>query len=583
VFENGEEGMSSTKLPWLRQRKGSPEVPLKPPIQIGALSNGEVFRADTPDSDRTQRLILEKADEGARRLGIDRREFLASSMGMATSLWAINMVSGCGSDEDRDRAMGDIDPNRGTMLDASAQADRDASVNQMMRDAASPLDGGMGRDTGPVPVDGGYYDVPSDPTDPEKVCKKMLKASDFFIFDIQTHHVNRANTLYDKFLREQSQFSSYCSGRNIGPVQCFGREEYVRLMFLESDTTVAVLSGLPAVDDANNPTTNLEIAQAKAFIDSLGENSERLVNHHMVLPNQMGPNGIQAQLDAMERTLQMYKKVGAWKTYPAWAPENTETSATGGWFYDDPQTGLKVVQKGLDLGVATFCIHKGLPIPAFSTKYNDPVDIGRVAKMFPQAKFIVYHSSFGHGGYTEGPYTMGSRQGSSALITSLLENGIAANSNVFAELGTTWQLISTPPLNTVLGGLNGAAHLIGKLLKYVGENNVTWGTDSIWYGSPQSQIESFLQFQISPAFQQMYGYPALTTDIKRKILGLNAARAYGINPEATRCAIESTKMAQHKRDLDGEFGERRWAFTKPLLTSRREFWNLHRMNGFRPG
>jgi hypothetical protein len=549
---------------------------------MGALSNGEIFRSSTAASDRAQRLILEKADEGARRLGIDRREFLASSMGMATSLWAINAVSGCAGDEgDRDRSMGDVDPDRGTKGDAAARAERDAAVEQSMRDGGrGRQDGGPARD---AEVDGGYFDVPNDPTDPEKVCKKMLKASDFFIFDIQTHHVNRANTLYDNFLREQPQFSAYCNSRSMGPVECFGREEYVRLMFLESDTTVAVLSGLPAVDDANNPTTNAEIAEAKTFIDSLGENSERLINHHMVLPNQMGPSGVQAQLDAMERTVEMYKKVGAWKTYPAWAPENTETNAQGGWFYDDPATGLKVVQKGLELGVGTFCIHKGLPIPAFSTRFNDPVDIGRVAKMFPEAKFIVYHSSYGHNGYQEGPYAMGSRQGSNALITSLLENGIAPNSNVFAELGTTWQLVSTPPFNTVLSGLNGAAHLIGKLLKYVGEDNVTWGTDSIWYGSPQSQIESFLQFQITPAFQQQYGYPALTTEIKRKILGLNAARAYGIDVDATRCAIEGTKLAQRKRDLDGEFGERRWAFTKPLLTSRRDFWQMHRMNGFRPG
>jgi uncharacterized protein len=575
--------MSSYKLPWLRQRKGSPELPLKPPIQIGALSNGEVFRSNTIDSERTHRLILEKADEGARRLGIDRREFLASSMGMATSLWAINTVSGCGGAEgDRESAMGDVDPTRGTQRDASARAERDASMEQLMRDAGSGRhDGGKVQDADKG--DGGYFDVPSDPTDPDKVCKRMLKASDFFIFDIQTHHVNRANTLYDSFLRDQPQFSAYCNARGIGAVQCFGREEYVRLMFLESDTAVAVLSGLPAVDDANNPTTNAEIAEAKSFIDSLGENSERLINHHMVLPNQMGPSGVQAQLDAMERTVQTYRKVGAWKTYPAWAPENTETNATGGWFYDDPATGLKVVQKGLELGVATFCIHKGLPIPAFSTKYNDPVDIGRVAKIFPEAKFIIYHSSYGHGGYREGPYANGSRQGSNALITSLLENGIGPNANVYAELGTTWQLVSTPPFNTTLSGLNGAAHLIGKLLKYVGEDNVTWGTDSIWYGSPQSQIESFLQFQITPAFQQQYGYPALTTEIKRKILGLNAAKAYGIDVGATRCAIESTKLAQHKRDLDGEFGERRWAFTKPLLTSRRDFWQLHRLNGFRPG
>lgn len=580
--------MSSHKMPWLRQRKGSPELPLKPPIELGALSNGEVFRPASRESERVTRLILEKADEGARRLGIDRREFLASSMGMATSLWAINMVNGCGGDEGRPREMGGSDSDRSERDDEEMKAERDAAMEQAMRDG-----GKGGRDAGSRDArasssdrdasdagDGGYYDVPDDPTDPDQVCEKMLKASDFFIFDIQTHHVNRANTLYENFLADQPQFTAYCNSRSISPIECFGREEYVRLMFLESDTTVAVLSGLPAVDDANNPTTNLEIAQSKAFIDMLAENSERLINHHMVLPNQMGPSGVQAQLDAMERTLDMYKKVGAWKTYPAWAPENTAENATGGWFYDDPATGLKVVQKGLELGVGTFCIHKGLPIPAFSTKYNDPVDIGRVAKMFPEAKFIIYHSAFGHGGYTEGPYTNGSRVGSNALITSLLENGIEPNANVYAELGTTWQLVST-----ILGGfgLTNAAHLIGKLLKYVGEDNVTWGTDSIWYGSPQSQIESFLQFQISPALQQQYGYPALSMDIKRKILGLNGAKAYGINAEATRCAIEGTKLAQQKRNLDGEFGERRWAFNKPLLTTRREFWNMHRMNGFRPG
>src|SRR4030095_1405830 len=31
--------------------------------------------------------------------------------------------------------------------------------------------------------------------------------------------------------------------------------------------------------------------------------------------------------------------------------------------------------------------------------------------------------------------------------------------------------------------------------------------------------------------QKKYGYPALTEDAKRKILGLNSARLYGINPK----------------------------------------------------
>jgi predicted TIM-barrel fold metal-dependent hydrolase len=247
---------------------------------------------------------------------------------------------------------------------------------------------------------------------------------------------------------------------------------------------------------------------------------------------------------------------------------------------DDPNTGLRFIQKGIDLGVGTFCIHKGLPIPGFSAEYNDPKDIGRVAKMFPSAKFIVYHSGFGNQRYEEVPYAEGSRVGTNSLITSLRENDVGPNANVYAELGTTWQIIST---NAGLKFLDAAAHVIGKLLKYVGEDNVVWGTDSIWYGSPQSQIESFLQFQISKSFQDKYGYPALTMELKRKILGLNAAKAYGIDVKKTRCGVDASELASAKRMLDAERGGRRWAFVQPALTSRREFFAMKRANGFRPG
>jgi hypothetical protein len=42
------------------------------------------------------------------------------------------------------------------------------------------------------------------------------------------------------------------------------------------------------------------------------------------------------------------------------------------------------------------------------------------------------------------------------------------------------------------------AHLLDKLLRYVSEDNVLWGTDSIWYGSPQDQIQAFRRFKIAP-------------------------------------------------------------------------------------
>ena len=44
--------------------------------------------------------------------------------------------------------------------------------------------------------------------------------------------------------------------------------------------------------------------------------------------------------------------------------------------------------------------------------------------------------------------------------------------------------------------------MLGKLLTRVGEDRVLWGTDAIWYGSPQPQIMAFRAFEISPEFQE---------------------------------------------------------------------------------
>ncbi len=81
-----------------------------------------------------------------------------------------------------------------------------------------------------------------------------------------------------------------------------------------------------------------------------------------------------------------------------------------------------------------------------------------------------------------------------------------------------------------------AAHVLGKLLATFGEERIVWGTDSIWYGSPQDQIQAFRAFEISPEYQEKYGYPALDAAAKRKIFGLNAACVYGLDLSAIRTA-----------------------------------------------
>ena len=67
-----------------------------------------------------------------------------------------------------------------------------------------------------------------------------------------------------------------------------------------------------------------------------------------------------------------------------------------------------------------------------------------------------------------------------------------------------------------------------------------WGTDSIWYGSPQDQIQAFRTFQISNEFQERFGYPAMTSELRAKIFGLNALKPYGI-------ALDEAKLARQQR------------------------------------
>jgi predicted TIM-barrel fold metal-dependent hydrolase len=89
-----------------------------------------------------------------------------------------------------------------------------------------------------------------------------------------------------------------------------------------------------------------------------------------------------------------------------------------------------------------------------------------------------------------------------------------------------------------------AAHVLGKLMLNVGENNVVWGTDSIWYGSPQGQIQAFRAFEINEEFQERFGYPALTAERKAKILGRNSARLYGVDPSTARCTLTNAEREQ---------------------------------------
>jgi predicted TIM-barrel fold metal-dependent hydrolase len=67
----------------------------------------------------------------------------------------------------------------------------------------------------------------------------------------------------------------------------------------------------------------------------------------------------------------------------------------------------------------------------------------------------------------------------------------------------------------------------------MGADHVCWGTDSVWFGSPQWQIEAMRRFEIPAELRKRFGYPALGEadgKIKNMIFGENSARLYGIDP-----------------------------------------------------
>src|SRR5271170_541997 len=96
--------------------------------------------------------------------------------------------------------------------------------------------------------------------------------------------------------------------------------------------------------------------------------------------------------------------------------------------------------------------------------------------------------------------------------------------------GLPHQMASVPHIT------RSAPTLLGKLLSRVGAERVMWGTDAIWCGSPQPQIMAMRAFQITPAYQERYGYPSLSPRIKAGIFGLNAAKLFAIDPRLTRSA-----------------------------------------------
>jgi predicted TIM-barrel fold metal-dependent hydrolase len=352
----------------------------------------------------------------------------------------------------------------------------------------------------------------------------------FFIFDVQTHYVSAG---YDPLNEEAERKGAVTqagllalrqrareAGLNPklaadrGTLADLSWENFIREVFLDSETSIGLISTPPG------PYPQLAVVPPKEMTHIRDEvnrvaGSQRMLAHGLVTP-QLG----RADREFME--MQSGKlKVDAWKCYTGAPPKGFDE----GWWMDDEKVAYPMLEKAKTLGVPRVCVHKGLPLGPVED-YNHPRDLIKAAKDFPDIAFLVYHSGFRS---AKGLEINFARTGQIPWVSEFcrMKRAEPQIGNIYMELGSTFaQLVTTHP--------SICAHLIGEVIGTFGPDHVLWGTDSIWYGSPQWQIEAFRRFQIPDELIEQKGYRPLTREVKAQIFGLNAARVFGVDVAAKR-------------------------------------------------
>jgi len=271
------------------------------------------------------------------------------------------------------------------------------------------------------------------------------------------------------------------------------------------------------------------------FVNKLA-GSQRLYAHGLLYPGTANLFEIQRQID--------HNKPDSWKGYCVSLAAKQLTDPAGApmkqWRLDDEH----VVYPTFDLirkyqtilrnerpAFGNICVHKGFaPTLVDSPQNGNPEDLPKAARDWPNFNFIIYHSCIA-------PVLFYNPEPLSNLLSArpVLREGVpdirwttrfaqlSRNlNNVYAEIGSTFA-------STVITFPTVCAHILGQLLQNMGSHRVVFGSDSLWYGSPQWQYEAFWRFQIPEALQHRWGYPEITEADRRNILGLNSARLYHVS------------------------------------------------------
>jgi uncharacterized protein len=263
-----------------------------------------------------------------------------------------------------------------------------------------------------------------------------------------------------------------------------------RMVFDESDTDMLVAMPLPLTDlfrDGLSPWE--ECAELAA------RRPDRTVFWGSVNPLE----GRKA-LDLMERQVGEFN-AKAFKFYNV----RYDYGAPFPWRMDDPKVAFPVFEKAQELGVNLIGVHKGVPLGPQPIEATQTWDMDGAAANFPGINFVIFHVGL-------------------PFIDE-----------------TCWQLIRYPNLyasiaatiNFCVRAPRMFAEILGKLLFWCGEDKIVYGSEAPIF-HPQWALEAFWDFQLPEDLVEGYGYPQLTEQAKRKILGENLLRLHGIDPAQVR-------------------------------------------------
>jgi uncharacterized protein len=480
---------------WIRKALRDIKKGVDSPMPTQVVSNEEFTpRPQTPQQKQVESLIGEMSEEKSKKLGMDRRTFMASAMGMATCFMAQNKVFGK------------------------------------------------------------VWDVDEVETFELAAIEEKFPKGEYFILDVQAHFSNGIALPF-----REMEFVKNMGFNLKNDVESYSYRNFVKEMFFDSDTEMLVLSGVPTMEvqrdkegkvlegKARTPRGGILpswlMGQCKKELNGLS-GSKRVLCQGNLAPNHYwdaATNSMNkaATIEQMERELNLYK-IDSWKWYC-----HTDPGRSGNGFQLDDDNAMWFYEESRKRGMKLVSVHKGYSYQSRTLGHlANPKDVEQAALKNPDFNFVIYHSAIKHGpnepnwkDSNKYDPTTGDFEWHSILMDIKKRN--PKMKNVYCEIGSFFNvLVVADPIM--------AMHGIGKNIKHYGADHVIWGTDCLWWGSPQWAIDAFKRFDISDEMCEKFGYKKITKEDKKKIFGLNAARLYKVDVKAKRKAFPADTLNQLK-------------------------------------